>query len=82
MPMSSLAGAPMTHSSARKMTSSRNVVPRSLPIMTSMAISAAPGSSGTRMCRQSASWPSFSFLASRSAPHSTSASLANSDGCT
>ncbi len=82
MPMSSLPGAPMIHSSAMKMTSSRNVVPRSLPIITSMHITAAPGSSGTSRYRQSVSCPSRSLRASRSAPHSTSPSLANSDGCT
>ena len=82
MPMNIRPGVPITHSSARKMTSSRNVVPRSSPSMTSMHSSAAPGSSGSRSWRQSLSWPSFSLRASRSAPHSTKASLANSDGCT
>ena len=41
-----------------------------------------PGMSGTSMCRQSASWPSFSLRASRSAPHTARASLAISDGWT
>ena len=36
--------------------------------------------SGTSMCRQSTSWPSLSLRASRSAPHTTRASLAISDG--
>ena len=56
------------------------MVPRSSPAITSMASRPAPGISGTSMCRQSASMPSFSLRASRSAPQTASASLASSDG--
>ena len=80
MPLNTRPGVPMTQSSARKMTSRMNVVPRSSPVITSRHSTAAPGMSGTSMCRQSASWPSFSLRASRSAPHTARASLAISDG--
>ncbi len=80
MPAYSWAGVPITHSSVRKMTSSRNVVPRSSPSITSMARMPAPGSSGMSRCRQSFSCLSLSLRASRSAPHSRKASLASSDG--
>ena len=79
-PPNTRPGVPMTHSSARKMTSRMNVVPRSSPVITSRHSTAVPGMSGTSMCRQSASWPSWSLRASRSAPHTTRASLAISDG--
>ena len=55
MPVNTRPGVPMTQSSARKMTSRMNVVPRSSPAMTSRHSTAAPGMSGTSMCRQSAS---------------------------
>ena len=74
------AGVPITQSSASRMTSSTNVVPRSSPSMTSMASTAVPGSSGISRVRQSLSCLSCSLRASRSAPHSSSASFANSDG--
>jgi hypothetical protein len=70
----------MNHSRARKMTSRIDVVPRSSPAITRRASTPVPGSSGTSMCRQSASMPSFSLRASRSAPHTARASLASSDG--
>ena len=73
-------GVPMIHSSARKMISRMNVVPRSSPSITSMARKPTPGSSGMSSCRQSASWFSFSLRVSRSAPHSRNANLASSDG--
>jgi hypothetical protein len=79
-PAKTRPGVPMTHSSARKMTSRMNVVPRSSPVITSRHSTAVPGMNGTSMCRQSASWPSLSLRASRSAPHTTRASLAISDG--
>ena len=78
--MNSRTGVPITQSRARKITSRMNVVPRSSPSITSMLKIAAPGSSGISRCRHSVSWPAFSLRASRSAPHSTNASLANSDG--
>ncbi len=62
------------------MTSRMNVVPRSLPYITSRASIPAPGISGTSMCRQSASIPSFSLRARRSAPQTPSESLASSEG--
>jgi hypothetical protein len=55
MPSIRRPGVPMIHSSARKMTSSMNVVPRSSPIITSRAMMATPGSSGMSNCRQSSS---------------------------
>ena len=82
MPANTRPGVPMTHSSARKITSRMNVVPRSSPVITSRHSTAVPGRNGTSMCRQSASWPSLSLRASRSAPHTTRASLAISDGWT
>ena len=52
-PMNTPAWVPMTQSSARKMTSRRNVVPRSSPSHTSMHRMAVPGISGMSSCRQS-----------------------------
>jgi hypothetical protein len=80
MPAKMRPGVPMIQSKARKMTSRMNVVPRSSPVITRRHSRAVPGMSGTRMCRQSPSWPSLSLRASRSAPHTTKASLAISDG--
>ena len=80
MPAYSRTGVPITHSSARKITSSTNVVPRSSPSITSMHRRPAPGSSGMSRCRQSSSCLSLSFRASRSAPQSRNASLASSEG--
>ena len=54
-PLKTRPGVPMTHKSARKMTSRMNVVPRSSPDITSRQSTPAPGMSGTSMCRQSAS---------------------------
>ena len=80
MPVKTRPGVPANHSSARKISSRMDVVPRSSPAMTSSASTPVPGSSGTSMCRQSVSMPSFSLRASRSAPHTASASFASSDG--
>ena len=82
MPVNTRPGAPMTHSRARKIISRMNVVPRSSPVMTSRHSTAAPGMSGTSMCRQSVSRPSLSLRASRSAPQTARASFAISDGWT
>ncbi len=55
-------------------------VPMSWPASTSRARIAAPGMSGISSWRESVSWRSFSLRASRSAPHTANASLANSEG--
>ncbi len=60
---------------------STSVVPRSRPSMTMTARIAVPGMSGISICRHSMR-PWRTRLDSRSAPHSTSPSLAGSDGCT
>jgi hypothetical protein len=56
------------------------LVPMSWPASTSTARMATPGSSGISSARPSVSWRSFSLRASRSAPQSAKASLANSEG--
>ncbi len=80
IPMNSRPGVPITQSRARKVVRRMKVVPKSSPSITSMLTIAAPGISGISRCRHSVSWPAFSLRASRSAPQSTKASLANSDG--
>ena len=54
-------------------------VPRSCPARTSAMMRPATGTSGTSRCFHCPR--TFRLRASRSAPHTTSASLANSDGC-
>ena len=72
---------PTTHSSARKISSSMRVVPRSSPSITRMARIAVPGISGiSRLPPLGRAGRRFSLRASRSAPQSRKASLANSDG--
>ena len=73
-------GAPAVNSRQNTMATMIIEVPMSPPIITSAMISTAPGTSGTSRWSQVVS--SFSLRTSRSAPHSTSASLANSLGCT
>ena len=70
--------APAVNSNASITVVSTTVVPMSGSAMTSSAINTAIGTSGTSRCLVSVS--RFSLRASRSAPQSTSASLAGSDG--
>lgn len=76
----SRSGAPTIQSSANSIATRIIEVPMSPPSMISASSSRAPGTSGTSRCFQVVRVPAFCLRASRSAPQSTSASLANSEG--
>ena len=73
-------GAPTYQSSENAIASTTRVVPMSRSRMTRVAMAMTTGSSGTSRWTQSPS--SFALRTSRSAPHSTSASLVTSLGWT
>jgi len=72
-------GVPMTHSSARKMTSRMNVVPRSSPVITSKHSRPAPGMSAPA-CAASRRAGQLLLTSQQVGAHTTRASLAISDG--
>jgi hypothetical protein len=79
-PAKSRVGAPASQSSPKRTAVRMIAVPMSPPSMMSPRSSSPTGTSGTSMCFHWFSSRLDRLRASRSAPHSTSASLANSLG--